>query len=61
MFYTTEHTYKKEEYCTPLLDAIDPDYLGMFGLLLHSSAGKTMKVRAFSGEFFSISTFNAKI
>lgn len=47
MLYAT----KQEGYYTTVVEKIDPDYQGMFGLLLHSSSGKTTKVRAFSGEF----------
>ena len=48
MLYSTEHAYKKEGY-----DAINPDYQGMFGLLLHNSPRKTMKIREFSGKFLA--------
>lgn len=53
--------YKKEGYCTILLDAFDPDYQGIFGLLLHSSTGKTMKFRAFSREFLAFLFSMAKL
>lgn len=45
-----------------LVDVIDPDYEGMFGLLLYSSVGKTMhEIQGILWGVFIFYIFSSKI